>query len=130
MKNWTNQELEALADGWLAEVCAKDRDVEAATEFHDAVVMMNFTASNDVQWDFIRIAVAKAKSESELFAVAAGPFEHLMGSHGDAYIDRVEELATAQLDFRRMVSGSWQNRMTDDVWARVEAIQAIANQES
>jgi hypothetical protein len=126
VSNWTHEKLETLAAGWFEEVRAKDRDEEAADHHGHAVVLMNFTASHEVQWEFIQIAVAKAASESELSAVAAGPFEHLMGSHGEVYINRVEQLANSSQEFRKMVSSSWRHMMSDEVWARVKAIQATA----
>ncbi len=116
--------------GWLEEVRAKDREEESTDNHGDAVVLMNFTASPDVQWEFIQIAVEKATDECEIFALAAGPFEHLMGFHGENYIDRVEQTSKSSRDFRKMVSGSWRHTMSDDVWARVEAIQAVAELEA
>lgn len=74
-----------------------------------------------------RGTVGKATCESQLFAIAAGPFEHLMGSHGEEYISRVEQLAHFDPDFRQMVSGPWQHLMSDEIWARVEAIQAASH---
>ena len=47
---------------------------------------MNFTAPADVQWSFLKAAVTAAETDDELGAIAAGLFEHLLGSHGDEYI--------------------------------------------
>ncbi len=124
MSHWASDKLGVLAAGWFEEVRAKENDEETTDDYGDAVVLMNFSASDETQWEFIQIAVGKATSESQLFAIAAGPFEHLMGSHGEEYINRVEQLARSNPDFRQMVSGSWQHLMSDDIWARVEAIQA------
>lgn len=127
MSSWTREQLETLAAGWLEELRAMDGGEDLNDEFGDAVVMMNFTAPNDVQWDFIQIAVRGAKSDRELSAIAAGPFEHLMGFHGEAYIDQVEHLASSDPGFRQMVPGSWRHMMSDEVWAKVQAIQSIAD---
>lgn len=124
MSDWTKEKLQSLAVGWFDEIRAKDRDEETTDDYGDAVVLMNFTAPTEAQWDFIKLAVATATDESEFFAVAAGPFEHLMGFHGESYIDQVECFAATNHSFRKMVSGSSKHLMSDDVWARVQAIKA------
>lgn len=91
-----------------------------------AVVLMNFTAPAENQWAFILYAIEAAKTDDELGAIAAGPFEHLLGWHGPAYIDAVEARALSDPKFARMTTYAWQYKMSDDVWRRVQAIQARA----
>ena len=50
--------------------------------------MMNFTARPEHQWQFILAAVVHA-SDDELGHIAAGPVEHLLGKHGEKYIEKV-----------------------------------------
>jgi hypothetical protein len=50
--------------------------------------------------------------------------EHLLGKHGEQYIDEVERRAAADPKFARMLSGVWKYVMSDEVWARVEALKA------
>ena len=67
---------------------------------------MSFTAPHDVQWAFLEAAVAAAQSEDELCAIAAGPFEHLLGCHGETYIDEVERRCLEQPKWQSMVEDS------------------------
>ena len=55
----------------------------------EAVVLMNFTARPESQWEFILAAVAFAESDDELAHIAAGPVEHLLGWHR-SFLERVE----------------------------------------
>jgi hypothetical protein len=71
---------EALARAWLAELRAKRKASES--EVGQTVVMMNFTAAPEQQWQFIRAAISQADSDAELGHIAAGPVEHLLGWHG------------------------------------------------
>lgn len=92
----------------------------------DAVVLMNFTAAPEQQWTFLLCAVEAADADDEVGSIAAGPFEHLLGWHGPAYIDAVEARALNDPKFARMTTYAWQYKMPDDVWQRVQAIQARA----
>jgi len=47
-----------------------------------------------------------------------------LGKHGEQYIDQVERRAEADPTFARMLAGVWKYMMTDDVWARIEALKA------
>ena len=115
--DWT-----AFAGAWLAAI--REPPSEPESDVSQAVVMMNFTATPAQQWQFILAAVAQAQSDDELGHVAAGPIEHLLGRHGDEYIDAVERQATADAKFGRALTGVWKHLMTDAVWTRVEAVQA------
>jgi hypothetical protein len=112
---------EAFAQAWIAELRGSSDASEA--DVGQSVVMMNFTATPEQQWQFILAAVASA-SDEELGHIAAGPMEHLLGKHGESYIDEVERRATADPRFARMLSGVWKYRMTDEVWVRVVALKA------
>jgi hypothetical protein len=113
--------MERLAARWIDEMRSPAPPDE--TSVGDEVVLMNFTAPAPRQWEFIEAAVALA-NDDELGAIAAGPFEHLLGTHGADYIDLVEERCAADEKFARMTTGAWQYLMSDEVWSRVQAIQA------
>ena len=114
-------EWEAFARAWIAELRGESADPES--DVGQSVVMMNFTARPEHQWQFILAAVAHA-SDEDLVHIAAGPVEHLLGKHGPKYIGQVEGRAAADPKFARMLSGVQKYMMTDDVWARVEALKA------
>jgi hypothetical protein len=72
----------ALGQSWIAELRGTPSDSE--DDVGQTVVMMNFTARPEHQWQFILAAIAHA-SDDELGHIAAGPIEHLLGKHGDKY---------------------------------------------
>ncbi len=114
--------MAALAALWLEEI--RSGREPADDDARMAVVLMNFTAPADVQWKFLQAAVDLAESDDELGTIAAGPFEHLLGHHGADYIELVEARCRDDARFARMTTGAWRHMMSDDVWSRVQAIQA------
>ena len=117
----TPSDWDAFANGWLAEL--RVSSPPGSDDLGGAVILMNFTADPDDQWQFIRSAVAHADSDEELSAIAAGPVEHLLGWHGENVIAWVEAQAAEDGVFARMLTGVWKYKMTDEVWARVQALQ-------
>lgn len=111
-----------FARAWLAEL--RDGPPAGESEVGQAVVTMNFVAPPEQQWLFIQGAVVQAGSDDELGHIAAGPLEHILGHHGDRYIEAVEEAAAWDAKFARMLTGAWKYLMSDEVWRRVQAIQA------
>jgi hypothetical protein len=85
---------------------------------------MEFTATPEQQWQFILPAVALAETDDELACIAAGPIEHLLGWHGEKYIEKVERQAATDPQFGRALTGVWKYLIKDEIWARVQALQA------
>jgi hypothetical protein len=112
---------DAFAQSWIAEL--RGATIDSEKDVSQSVVMMNFTASPERQWQFILAAIEHA-SDDELGHIAAGPIEHLLGKHGDKYIEKVEQRAEADPKFARMLAGVWKYMMNDEVWARVEVLKA------
>ncbi|HEY3814612.1 MAG TPA: hypothetical protein VGL66_15430 [Caulobacteraceae bacterium] len=121
--DWNTVDLTEFAAAWL-ETCGND-EPPIDNSIGVAVTAFTFRASPELQWKFIEIAVQLAKSVDDLCAIAAGPVEKLLGDHGDDYIACVEARCVADAKFRRMVCGVWQYEMTDEVWGRVQALQAL-----
>ena len=115
------EDWELFADDWLKELRAAEPNEE--DNLRQTVVLMNFTASADAQWQFILASVAKAESDDELGHIAAGPLEHLLGRHGSEFIERVEQQATQDVKFARAMTGMRKYLMSDEVWLRVEAVR-------
>lgn len=112
----------SFADAWLVELRGKDRPGDDSLGM--SVTWMGFTARPEQQWKFICLATAHATSDDELGHIAAGPVECLLGHHGAQFIDEVERLATTDPQFARMLTGVWKYMIPDDVWARLQAVQA------
>ena len=112
----------AFAQAWLAELRGtSDAD---ASDIGQSVVLMNFTASPDQQWQFVLAAMIQATSGDELGHIAAGPVEHLLGWHGEDYIGRVERQAKSDPQFARMLTGVRKYMMSDEIWQRVQELRA------
>jgi hypothetical protein len=45
-----------------------------------------------------------------------------MGKRGEQFIDRVEIMARFDPSFAKALGGVWQNGMSDEVWARLQAV--------
>jgi hypothetical protein len=114
-----DSDWDAFAQSWIAELRGANH---SENDFSQSVVMMNFTARPEHQWQFILAAIAYA-SDDELGYIAAGPIEHLLGKYGETYIEKVEQRAQADPKFGQMLAGVWKYMMTDEVWARVEALK-------
>ncbi len=123
-KRWDRLEQsdwDAFAQAWISEL--RGLPVGSDSDVGQSVVMMNFTATPEQQWRFILSAVAHA-SDGELGHIAAGPVEHLLGKHGEEFIDEVERRADSAPKFARMLAGVWKYMMTDEVWTRIQALKA------
>jgi hypothetical protein len=122
MRSWRNateEDVRALARAWADDV---EQNVG------QLIVMMNFTAPPELQWQFIVEAMLLAKTEDQLGDLAAGPMEHLLGKHGDAYIDLFESHAAADPKFAKAVRGVRKYMMSDENWRRIEAIKGRLKQ--
>ena len=118
-------DLEQLARQWLRDIC---QNLDSPSDSGGAVVSMNFSASPEIQWRFILIAVVLADTDLQLGHIAAGPIEHLLGWYGESYIVFVENEAQSNPKFARALTGVWQYMMTDEVWARVQRLQENVSQ--
>lgn len=118
----SDSDWDAFAQSWISELEGSGADAES--EIGQSVVMMNFSARPEQQWKFILATVTHASDEETLGHIAAGPVEHLLGKHGEGYIDKVEQRAETDPLLARMMLGVWKYMMTDEVWERVENLKA------
>lgn len=124
-EEWDKVDVRNFVAAWLDERRQGGSDADDSLDMK--ATLMSFTASPEVQWQFIRSAVEQSVNDDELGTIAAGPFESLMGKHGPAYIDQLEQLCQTHAKFARMTTGAWQHSMSEEVWARVQAIQSSAS---
>jgi hypothetical protein len=93
-----------------------------------AMTAMTFLASPVEQWETILEIVREAPDdETVLGAIAAGPVEGLLAQHGAMVIDRFEDEAKQNPKFLRVLTGVWRNRMPEEVWQRVQALQRLCS---
>ncbi len=128
-KHWgelTDEKWQHLIKSFLMEIrknSGKDYE-EGNHKWSEIVTNLSFWASPEVQWKFIIDAVSLAETDKELGHIAAGNIERLLGKYGEDYIDLVETEAKNNQKFARTLTGCLQYMMTDEIWARVQKLQA------
>ena len=76
--------------------------------------------------DLILSLTDQIEEAEEAGSLAAGPLEDLIARHGEAVIDRIEEVARTSARFRFILSGVWPQRKQDSpVWQRILAARAM-----
>lgn len=115
--------IEELAEAWIALEGAEEGSKEHDELFWAFDRVCDLTHGSPEQaWQFILVVLARASDNRIMEVLAAGPLEDLIVYHGDAVIARVEEEAKRNRIFARLLGGVWKNRMSDSVWARVQAV--------
>lgn len=87
------------------------------------IVLICFWGHPHAIWDFMLDALSVAESDEHLGKIATGLAEHILAHYG-SMMPYFEEYARADSRFKRMLTGVWRHRMSDDVWMRLRAMQA------
>lgn len=99
--------MERLINGWYSEI---DSDEKKVSSFGKKVVLMNFFASDDVQWCFIKRAAELARNAKHLSALAAGPLNHLLGFHGQKWMHHFKSECRSNVRFAYMMKRLLQDK--------------------
>lgn len=83
-------------------------------------------ANPELAWKAILSALHDPRGKSHVGVLAAGPLEDLLRLHGLEFIGRVEAEAKADPTFAALLGGVWRHNMSDEVWARLQAVAARA----
>ncbi|WP_052689292.1 DUF6869 domain-containing protein [Xanthomonas albilineans] len=75
-------------------------------------------------WQIIETIRRLDGSDLILSNLAAGPLEDLLVAHGEKFIDHIEALAKDDQQLRKLLGATWQNDMSDALWARIRAVAA------
>jgi hypothetical protein len=120
-------ELAKLVDAWIKGTLLGRDERGHATPVHEETWWalerpLNWKHDNEPEllWRFILAVHEKDTSEELAMHLSAGPVEDLMSVFGKAYIERIEELARRDARFKRMLCGTWQDAMSDDLWGRFQ----------
>jgi hypothetical protein len=111
-----------LADAWIRywqapEDSAERGDFDLAMKFHAIEYHQP-----EILWTMILATHSRDQSIRPKQVLSAGPLENLLALHGEEFIDRVESEAHRDPSFARLLGGVWKNRMSDEVWRRVQAV--------
>jgi hypothetical protein len=73
-------------------------------------------------WNLILEVLRRDSAVHIQEVLSAGPLENLLATHGASVIGKVESEARSNPLFARLLGGVWKNKMTDEIWARVQAV--------
>jgi hypothetical protein len=62
------------------------------------------------------------QSQATMQNLSAGPIEDLLSQHGEKMISHLESEAKRDPSFAKLRGGVWRNRMSDEVWYRLQAV--------
>ena len=122
-----NDHLQRLVDGWLAYQRAQ-ADGTGASEvpvpdalFQFVVEVDNLVREDPEQaWRVIQLIFIACGNDLERACLAAGPLEDLLAKHGSAFIERVENAALNDSNFRELLVGVWRNGIANPIWERLQ----------
>jgi hypothetical protein len=120
-------DLSELVDAWILGTTkgrderGRETDVYKETWWALSTVM-NWVQDNEPELLWLFILLVHERDTEEIVAgnLAAGPVEDLLSYYGESYIERVEELAREDPRFKRMLGGTWQDGMSNELWARFQ----------
>lgn len=102
-----------------------DSDREIVFEQNSELIeMLDGIVKNDPEncWLFIVDVIDDIHEEQILANLGAGILEDVLVHHGEILIDRVEKLAAQDLKFKKTLSCVWKNRISDEVWNRIQPL--------
>lgn len=118
-----SSEKQALVSAWMINQDAQEGSAERTESgWSEARVMDMWMEEPDECWEFILSVLKHDISETVQENLAAGAMEGVLSYYGETLIDRVEQEAHHNAKLRSLLGGVWQNRMSEAVWSRIEAI--------
>ena len=107
----------------LQEACQHLSGWGAKGDIRQWVVTICFWAHPHGLWNFMLDAMTEACTDDHLHIIACELAEHQLAHHG-SMIPHYQAQARLDLRFRRMLTGVWRHRMSDEVWVQLREIQA------
>ena len=117
-------DLNRLSDAWLGYWHAPEGSPirESFAWASDRVMDLRYEEEPEELWRLILAIHRKDQSPAIQPVLSAGLVEDLLARHGEEFIERIELEAHADPSFAKLLGGVWQSRMSEGVWARVEAV--------
>ena len=78
--------------------------------------------SPDEAWKIILEILEISDNEFVLSNLAAGPLEDLLVYHGENLISQMQAEANNNIKFKNLLQQVWQNRMSDELWVKIQKI--------
>lgn len=119
--------VDKIAQNWIKWSQFENRSPEYERHFWSSMLLIDMVRDDPEQAWIIIDTIRHATDNNETLALlAAGHLEDLIANHGEKFIERFEELAKRDQDFRQMLGGVWQNETPNDIWERIKAIRLRA----
>lgn len=119
----TPDEISHTAEAWLGYWnAAVDSPTRETLSWVGNRVWDLLNREPDALWQLILLIHRRDQSPAIQQILSAGPLEDLLTAHGLVFIERIEREAMADRSFARLLGGVWKNRMSEDVWERVQAV--------
>jgi hypothetical protein len=114
---------EDLARAWIRYMSAETRSEERNSLFW-AWERMSYLKDYlpEKAWTTILLIWSMDQSQRTMQNLSAGPIEDLLSNHGPRMIEKVEAQARLDSSFAKLLGGVWKLNMTDEVWARLQAV--------
>jgi hypothetical protein len=117
-----------LIEGWLAYHRAAQTGETGVVKMPVSDELFQFVVDVDDlvrdaperAWLVIQLIFAACRNDLERACLAAGPLEDLLAKHGPSFIDRVEQAAVNDNDFRELLVGVWRNGIAQSIWERLQ----------
>jgi hypothetical protein len=113
-----DNQANAWVTHWLAPAGSPEYNASAwATDTYDLLC-----EDPETLWLLILAVHRKDQSLRVQGPLSVGMVENLLGMYGDQFIDRIEVEARTDPSFARLLGGVWQGQMSDQLWARLQAV--------
>jgi hypothetical protein len=115
-------EMNRIAEAWIQLYRVPEDAPERENSFWSHERLRELVEEDtEAAWHVIQV-IRREGSDVVLSNLASGPLEELLAAHGDRFIDRVEDLAGRDAQFRKLLGATWQNSIPCDVWERIKAV--------
>jgi hypothetical protein len=115
-------ELDAQANAWVTHRLALAGSPESYASAWAIDTYDLLYEDPETLWLLILAVHRKDQSLRIQQLLSAGEVEDLLGMYGDQFIDRIEVEARTDPAFARLLGGVWQGQMSDQLWARLQAV--------
>jgi len=117
-------EITKIAEAWIQMSQSERGSVTYDKNFWAAERMFDLVSNApEDAWLIIDMIRHKITPLDKVFwHLAASHLEDLLVEHGELFIERFENLAKNDVEFRKLLGGVWQNKISESIWKRIQAI--------
>jgi hypothetical protein len=123
----TDTDIHLIAIDWIRYTVAKKNSQEQFDTAWASTIAMDMRLEDRFEdlWRLILAIHSLDQSTEVMQILSAGPIEDLLGKSeegGKKFISRVEDKAKSDPSFAKVLGGVWKSTMSDEVWARLQAV--------